>query len=232
MPTPKTKPPQKKKTLPQKKKKPPQKTKTPPQRTKKTKQNLTSHPAKPTPKKSIKRLSKRKEGQAIPEPILKFFDVREIPSPLELAKLAVSLAAAENEKPSPERALEFLEETAETIEMTKTHITGYEKSRMPPRHFNFKDGIRYIIDAKGQSRPKREREQFMKILLKLMDENIRDREHSLWLADGNWDSGREYKEATYLPEYIEKMFSQRMQEWEKYGISYAQANGMKRGQVI
>jgi hypothetical protein len=218
--------------MPTPKKKPPQKTKTPPQRTKKPKQNLTSKPAKPTPKKSIKRLSNRKEGQPIPEPILRFFDVREIPSPLELAKLAVSLAAAENGKPSPKRALEFLEETAETIQITKDYITHYEKSRMPPMHFNFKDGIRYIIDAKGQSRPKRERKQFMKILLKLMDENIRDREHSLWLADGNWDSGSKYQEAPDMPEYIEKMFSQRMQEWEKYGISYAQANGMKRGQVI
>jgi hypothetical protein len=213
--------------MPTPKKKPPQKTKTPPQRTKKPKQNLTSKPANPTPKKSIKRLSNRKEGQPIPEPILRFFDVKEIPSPLELAKLAVSLAAAENEKPSPERALEFLEETAETIEMTKTHITHYEKKRMSPSHLTFRDGIRYIIRAKGQSRPKREREQFEKLLRGWLKSCAEYEEFSEWREENPEVSSSKFSASPVESPWLEEIFSKKMNYWEKYGFTDMQAEMLR-----
>lgn len=225
MPTPKKQPPQKKKTLPQKKKKPPQ-------RTKKPKQNLTSKPAKPTPKKSLKLLSKRKFGKTVPEPILRFFDVREIPSPLELAKLAVSLAAAENEKPSPERALEFLEETAETIEMTKTHISGYEKSRRLPDHFNFRDGIRYIIRAKGQSRPKREKEQFEKLLRGWLILNSSYEDFCIWQAENPEVPKSEYTASSSIPNWLEETISEKMKHWERNGFSQDQALQLRDRRLV
>jgi hypothetical protein len=190
--------------MPTPKKKPPQKKKTPPQRTEKPKQNLTSKPAKQTPKKSINRLSSRKEGQPTLEPILKFFKATEIPSPLELAKLAILLATAENEKPSPERALEFLEEAAKTIIHTRSHIAIYESSRRAP--LDFKSGIRYIIGAKGQSRPKRELEEFRPILVSHFIHEVMEREYEMEHKDEYFQppSANDFDIAGMVDDYIQK----------------------------
>ena len=202
MPTPKKKPQQKKKLpqrtkTPQHKKKPQQKAKTP-------EQDLTSNAAKPTPKNSINRLSSRKEGQPIPEPILKFFKATEIPSPLELAKLAILLAEAENEKPSPERALEFLEEAAKTIIHTRSHIAIYESSGRVP--LDFKSGIRYIIGAKGQSRPKRELEEFRPILVSYFIHEVMEREYEMEHKDEYFQppSANDFDIARMVDDYIQK----------------------------
>jgi len=161
MPTPKKKPARKaKKQTPASKpaRKPPKK---PP--TLKTRKAKAKPPSKAREKVAAKKLAKGLTdnlGQPMPEPPFSFLKMDEIPSTLEVAKLAVSLALAEKGKPSPDRALAFLEETAGTIRMTENHIIKYEHSIRPPKHLDFTAGIRYILCAKGQARPKRELEQF------------------------------------------------------------------------
>ena len=165
MPTPKKKPARKaKKQTPASKpaRKPPKK---PP--TLKTRKAKAKPPSKAREKVAAKKLAKGftdKTGQPIPESPFSFLKMDEIPSTLEVAKLAVSLALAEKGKPSPDRALAFLEETAGTIRMTKNHMIEYEYSKRPPERLDFKEGIRYILCAKGQARPKRELEQFKAVL--------------------------------------------------------------------
>jgi len=133
----------------------------------KTRKTKAKPPSKAREKVAAKKLAKgftEKTGQPIPESPFSFLKMDEIPSTLEVAKLAVSLALAEKGKPSPDRALAFLEETAGIIRMTKNHIIKYEHSIRPPKHLDFKKGIRYILCAKGQARPKRELEQFKPVL--------------------------------------------------------------------
>jgi hypothetical protein len=189
----------------------------------------------PREKVAAKKLAKGftyKASQPIPESPFIFLKADEIPSTLEVAKLAVSLALAEKGKPSPDRALAFLEETEEMIYMSKQHIRGYEKSKELPIHYKFKDGIRFILRIEGQSRPKRELEQFTKFLRSHLAHEIGWEAFDLWINENPDAPVCDYKENfSGIAKLAEKLSSERIEEYMNCGFDRNKAVELRRSKA-